>query len=59
MRIVEMSVRLGIKSHGQEAEQDFWHKKRARSRASLEPGAWVNLARGGVFRPVSGAIKGF
>ncbi|HAP12096.1 MAG TPA: hypothetical protein DCR50_14760 [Afipia sp.] len=46
MRIVEMSVLLGIKSHGQEAEQEFGHKKRARVRASFEPGAWGAMRAG-------------
>src|SRR3984893_18896530 len=41
-RMVEMSVLLGIKSHG----LGIGHKKRARGRASLHPKRQVTLARG-------------
>src|SRR6202011_100151 len=42
IRMVEMSVLLGIKSHG----LGIGHKKRARGRASLHPKRQVTLARG-------------
>src|SRR5258706_3968759 len=56
IRMVEMSVLLGIKSRG---NRKLGTKKGRAYRASLEPKRQVALARGVVFRPDSAAAKGF